>query len=157
MEQECRTAIWLLTYWKSSKQEHQKGMIKQSCIFFADQNSWSQSQTLQQVTHKWLLIGHGLARYVTCCLYLQPGSKWNQAINVLFKFGSRDQGEQWTADIKGSTIQRRLSCHCVLSSAVNQVMDQVQFLLIKILILVANASTSDILSDYPLCGFIAVK
>ena len=88
--QDCNLTFEL--YWKLSKQERQKGMIKQSW-FFADQNFWSQSQTLQQVTHKWLLIGHGLARYLTCCLYLQPGSKRNQAINVLFEFGSRDQGD----------------------------------------------------------------
>ena len=40
--------------WKSSNQEPQKGMIKRSNTPFANQKTWSWSQTLQLVTYKWL-------------------------------------------------------------------------------------------------------
>ena len=43
--------LWPL---KSGDQEPQKGTIKQLNTLFANQKMWSQSQTLQQATYKWL-------------------------------------------------------------------------------------------------------
>ena len=44
--------------WKSSDQEAQKGTVKWSSTLFADQKTWSGSQTLLQATYKWLPHSH---------------------------------------------------------------------------------------------------
>ena len=53
-DQECVAAVWPLTHCEWSDQEPQKGTIKQSSTFLADQNLWSRSRTLQQAACKWL-------------------------------------------------------------------------------------------------------
>ena len=97
-------------YWKLSKQECQKGMIKQSW-FFADQNSWSQSQTLQQVTvsdYSLVMGWQGISHVACICNQDQNGIKQSMS------FLSSNQEIKVIADIKGSMIQRRHSCQCVL-------------------------------------------
>ena len=53
-----RTCCCNLTFdpWKSSDQEPQKGTIRRLSTFFAHQKTWQQSQMLQQVAYKWLLL-----------------------------------------------------------------------------------------------------
>ena len=56
---------------KSSDQELQKGTINWSSTIFADQKSWSCSQTLQQATYKWLFLeGTTIGPRVLNCVLL---------------------------------------------------------------------------------------
>jgi len=100
---------------------------------------------------------------VTCRSHLRPGSKWNQAINVLFRSRSRDQDEFWATNINQSTHFLRylgdvttfcpLNSHKIKQSRASEWSDQA----IKddsyrstFLIPVANASIGDATCDYPL-------
>ena len=66
--------LWPLKIKRSRASE---GTIKRSSILFADQKIWSRSQTLLQVTYKWLPLVIGSVSVLalfTRCYFLEPSS-----------------------------------------------------------------------------------